>query len=77
MPTKQECHQAIKLLKQYARLAGKYHVQLPPPRLKSLDDKRDAGTITSDDLPARIRNAFPGSLRGRTLEDIEDLCKRL
>ena len=77
MPTRQECNTAIKLLKQYARLAGKYQLQLPPNRLRDLDDKRDAGIITSDDLPARLRREFPGSFIGKTLKDIEVWCNTL
>ena len=68
------CRPAVKLLEQYERLAAKYGVRLPPNRLADLDRKRDAGTITSNDLPASLRAEFPGQFAGMTLDDIRMAC---
>jgi hypothetical protein len=68
------CRAAIKLLEQYERLAAKYGVRLPANRLADLDQKRDAGTITSGDLPASLRAEFPGQFAGKTLDDIRMAC---
>ncbi len=42
---------------------------------RELDAKRDAGTITSDDLPGPLMRVFPGELKGYTLKRIQELCK--
>jgi hypothetical protein len=68
------CRTAIKLLEQYERLAAKYGARLPANRLADLDRKRDAGTITSNDLPASLRAEFPGQFAGKTLGEIRLIC---
>lgn len=72
-PPKDICNKAIKVLEQYERLAEKLGKKIPPKRLKELNEKRDAGTITSNDLPGFLE--FPGGeLEGMTLAAIRKLC---
>jgi large-conductance mechanosensitive channel len=67
------CNKAIKVLEQYERLAKKLNKKIPPKRLEELNRMRDAGTITSNDLPGFLE--FPGGeLVGMTLEAIRKLC---
>jgi hypothetical protein len=68
------CSKALKALKEYERLAGKFGVCLPQSRLDKLNALRDAGKITSNDLPATLRKDFPSCFEGMTLEEIEDFC---
>ena len=68
------CRTAIKLLREYERLANKLGKQIPPARLAELDRKRDAGTITSADLPGWAQVRFPGEFDGTTLDDIRTTC---
>ena len=71
--TPEECRQALKALKQTERLYEKLARRpLSNARRTVLATRRDQGLLTSDDLPARI--AFPASLRGRTLDEVEALC---
>jgi hypothetical protein len=69
------CQKAIKLLTQYERLAPKYGPRLLPKRLEQLNSKRNAGTITSYDIPATMREIFPGEFEGMTLTAIRRACK--
>ena len=64
---------AIKLLTQYRRLAEKRNICLSRRRLKSMDTKRDNGTISSDDLPAGLRREFPSEWRNWTLREIREI----
>jgi hypothetical protein len=70
-----DCQQAMKLLTQYERLAAKYGVKLPPDRLEILNRKRQDGSITSNDLPATLRRAFPGQFQGLTLNELYKICQ--
>jgi hypothetical protein len=69
-PDRAKCHKAIKLLQEYERLMKKYGQPLPPKRLKKLNARRDAGKITSNDLPAKLRSEFPAEFAGMTLNEI-------
>jgi hypothetical protein len=73
-PDPARCRTAIKLLEQFERLAKKYGVRLSPKRLKDLKKLRDAGTITSRNLPPKLRSLFPGEFAGMTLDAIRDTC---
>ena len=73
-PNRAKCHKAIKLLQEYERLMRKHGQRLPPDRLKKLNDLRDAGKITSNDLPAKLRSEFPGEFAGLTLDEIRKRC---
>jgi len=57
---------------QYRRLAQALGVELPEARLAALDDKRTAGTITGQDLPARLRREMSTDLHARTLQELRD-----
>ena len=74
-PSKDACQKAIKLLEQYERLAQKYGSNLTPKRIDELNRKRDAGTITSNDLPGAMQREFPGEFAGMTLNEIREACK--
>jgi hypothetical protein len=74
VPDLSQCKKAIKLLKEFARLAKKYGIKLSPQKLKELKDLKDAGTITSGDLPPKLRSIFPGELAGMSLRTIRDKC---
>ena len=73
-PDPAKCKKAIKLLKEFERLAKKYGVKLSPKRLKELKDLRDAGKIKSSDLPPKLRSIFPGEFAGMILDTIRDKC---
>jgi hypothetical protein len=75
-PSVSDCNQAIKLLTQYERLAQKLGVNLTPKRIQELNQKRDAGTIKSSDLPGTIQRQFPGIFAGKTLSEIRQICNR-
>ena len=68
---------AQKLLKQYERLYTKVTrgKRLSPKRIRELDAKRTAGTITSKDLSGRLMEIFPGELKGLTPKEIKEICK--
>ncbi len=74
-PSKQDCNKAIKILTQYQRLAKDRNVKLSPQRIAELNRKRDAGTITSNDLPGTLQREFPGQFNGMTLNEICRLCR--
>ena len=69
------CRTAIKLLREYERLAAKLGKQIPTSRLAELNRKRDAGTITSNDLPGSLLTRFPGQFAGMTLRQIVLVCE--
>jgi hypothetical protein len=73
-PDPARCKKAIKLLKEFERLAKKYGVKLSPKRLKELRDLRDTGKIKSSQLPPKLRSAFPAEFAGMTLNTIRDKC---
>lgn len=74
-PSKKECRKAIKILEQYQRLAEKRGVRLSPRRLEELNQLREAGTITIDDLPGILHREFPkGTFNSMTLAEIRELC---
>ena len=73
-PDGANCHKAIKLLRDYERLMKKYGQPLPRKRVQVLDGLRDAGTITSNHLPAKLRREFPGEFAGMTLDAILRKC---
>ena len=73
-PDPARCNTAIKLLRQFERLAKKYGVKLSPKRLAELNTLRDAGKIKSGDLPAKLRSLFPGEFAGMTLATILRKC---
>lgn len=73
-PSPKECKAAIKVLTAYARILNDKGKKLSPKKKKELDAKRNAGTITSKDLPGGLD--FPGGqLEGETLNRIRELCK--
>jgi len=75
-PSKKACSTAIKLLTDYARVYEKVKKRPMPRKVEEqLDAKREAGTITSNDLPGSIQRNFPGELEGYTLDEIRALCK--
>jgi hypothetical protein len=62
---------------QFERLSEKYNSAIPPARLMTLNHKRDAGTITLEDLPATLRREWPGSIPSdMPLDGIRSLCER-
>jgi hypothetical protein len=75
-PDPRQCKKAIKILEQYERLARKLQVRLSSKRLDELDRLRDAGEITSADLPAKLQTDFPGEFAGMTLDAIRLKCSR-
>lgn len=74
-PSPRECKAAIKALTKYASTFEKVKKKpLDPKKKKELDKKRDAGTITSKDLPGGL--TFPGGpLKGEMLKRVRELCK--
>jgi len=72
--TPADCQAAIKILTQYERLANKLGIRLSPTRIRQLDRKRANRTISTDDLPAKLRRKFPGYFKGRSLRDIAQQC---
>ncbi len=76
-PSKAACSTAKKLLTDYERVYEKVkHRPLPKKIKESLDRKRHAGTITSDDLPGPLKRKFPGELAGFTLDQVREVCDR-
>jgi len=74
-PSKAVCSKAVKLLTQYKRLYQKINRRPMPKKLQEeLDKKREAGTITSDDLPGGLQREFPGELKGLSLDEIRQRC---
>jgi hypothetical protein len=65
------CKKAIKLLKEFERLANQRGSKLPQKRLDQLRRLRDAGTIRSTGLPATLAREFPGM----TLDEIRATCE--
>ncbi len=65
---------AKKFLRDCKGLAKRRGVRQPIERLQILDVKLAAGTIASTDLPATLKNEFPGEFEGMTLHEIEELC---
>jgi RHS repeat-associated protein len=73
-PSAAACNTALKLLKNVIRLSGKFGGKLSEKQKKILEDKIKDGTITSDDLPGKIRDEFPGELKGKSLREIQRIC---
>ena len=73
--TPADCHKAIKLLTQWARLAQKFGKNIGNSTTNRLNQKMGDGSITSGDLPGSIGNEFPDSLKGYTLNEIREKCK--
>src|SRR2546423_7915416 len=74
-PSRGDCSTAIKTLTQYERLAEMLGIRLSPRRIEELNSKRDAGTITIDDLPGSLRREWPGGpFDGKTLDEIREAC---
>jgi hypothetical protein len=74
-PPPADCHKAIKLLERYERLMSERGSQLPADRLAALDAARDAGTITSAQLPGTLQREWPGGVfDGKTLDQIRRMC---
>lgn len=65
---------AKKFLRDGRGLAKRRGVKLSPDKLRALEAKLAAKTISSDDLPATLKNEFPGEFAGMTLRAIEKLC---
>jgi hypothetical protein len=62
-------------LTQYKRLADKFGRNIPPNRLKKLDQLRDSGEIKITDIPGGLRDDFPeGVFDNKTLKEIKELC---
>ena len=74
-PPKDECNKAKKLLKFYKRLAQKYNIKLSKNKISQLDALISSGQIRHIDLPSKIQQEFPDSLKGRILIEIENICK--
>jgi hypothetical protein len=68
-----DVNRAIKILTQYERLAEKLGIRLSPARIAELNRLRDAGRISTSDLPAGLLREFPGNLAGLALDDIRKL----
>jgi hypothetical protein len=64
---------AIKILTQYERLAEKLGIRISARRIEDLDRLRDAGRISTSDLPAGLLREFPGELAGLSLDEIRKL----
>ena len=73
-PSKKECSTAIKILTQYERLAKKYGIKISQSRLRQLDVLRDKGMIKLTDIPAKLREKFPGTFSEDNLDDIYRKC---
>jgi RHS repeat-associated protein len=75
LPSRAAINKATKILTQYERLAQKYGIRLSPRRIEELNRLRDAGRISTSDLPAGLLREFPGELAGLSLEDIGNLLR--
>jgi hypothetical protein len=73
-PDRATCQKAIKLLEQFGRLARKYGIKISAARLQRLNELRDAGTITSADLPGKLAKEMPGEFVGLSLDEIRERC---
>lgn len=76
MSNRAACNKAIKILEQFERLAKKLGLQLSAARIAHLNTLRDAETIKSTDLPAKLRLDFPGEFAGMTLGEIRRDCSQ-
>lgn len=47
---------------------------LLPKRIQELNRKRGNGTISNNDLPAKLRRNFPGYFAGMSLRQIAEQC---
>ena len=56
----ESCMKVTKALTQYQRILEKLGKKLSPNRVSDLNKKRDAGTITVEDLPGGME--YPGGL---------------
>ncbi len=75
-PDPARCNTAIKLLEQFERLAKKLGISMPPKRLEHLRDLKNRETITSNDLPPKLRSMFPGEFAGKSLKTIRVECQK-
>jgi hypothetical protein len=66
-------NKAIKILTQYERLAEKFGIRISAKRVEDLNRLRDAGRISTSDLPAILLREFPGELAGLALDEIRSL----
>lgn len=71
--SKQAVNTASKILTQYERLAAKYGVKLSGKRIAELNRLRNAGVISTSDLPATLLQKFPSQLAGLSLNQIRKL----
>jgi hypothetical protein len=67
------CTAVPKALTQYKRIYEKSGKKMDPKRVKELDSKRDAGTITVEDIPASDER--PGGWEGVPLSKIREVCR--
>jgi len=74
-PSKAAINTAKKILKEYERLAKDLGIELSPKRIAELNRLRDAGRISTSDLPGGLLRRFPGELAGLALEQIENLLR--
>ena len=74
-PSKADCTKAIKLLTQYERLMKEQQKKPQPKLIEKLNKLRESGEITSYNLSGTIQSEFPGSLKGKTLNEIRKLCR--
>lgn len=75
-PDPARCNTAIKLLEQFERLAKKLGIATPPKKLEHLRNLKGRGTITSNDLPPKLRGMFPGEFAGKSLKTIREECQK-
>ncbi|WP_066425458.1 hypothetical protein [Anabaena sp. 4-3] len=68
--TSKQAQKAIKILTQYERLANKYGLRLSDDKIKELNTLRDNGLIKISNLPAKLRNEFPGEFSEMNLNEI-------
>jgi len=75
-PSARDCSKAKKLLKEAVRIFEKGGKSLPESRKSRLQQLVNDGTITSADLPGSVQAEFPAKLRGKSLNEINEICKR-
>jgi predicted DsbA family dithiol-disulfide isomerase len=68
--TSKQAQKAIKILTQYERLANKYGLRLSDDKIQELNTLRDHGLIKVSNLPAKLRNEFPGEFSDMNLNEI-------
>ncbi|OUL36180.1 hypothetical protein BV372_08205 [Nostoc sp. T09] len=68
--TAKNAQKAIKILTQYERLANKYGLRLSEQKIQELNVLRDNGLIRASNLPAKLRNEFPGEFSEMNLNEI-------